>query len=208
MKSLIKTVFVIFVFLVFSCKKRGYLINELRSDNNRKIFNLENTESNYLIYTEDFMDESWSKFHVKVRNNATLDPNGNPTADLVDFSEDISNSRISQVVDNLPEGYYAFSIYLKALKGDIGKFIISVKSRGNKEEWRNRSIKIEDSHWKRVDVRIKLDSVGSIVIYPGNRLVNGSDKSLKRIYMWGAQLEKINSISSELKKYKGVKVIK
>ncbi len=165
-------------------------------------------ESNFLKYTEDFSDESWSKYALEIQNNATLDPNKNPNADLVDFSGNLKESRLSQTIGGLKEGYYAFSIYLRTIEGDSGEFTISAHSKSLVEEWRNTTINLTDSGWKRVDVRVYIKGEGSVTVYAGNNRVKGSANNLKRVYMWGAQLEKIDSREAKLTEYGGNYVLK
>lgn len=208
MKYIIKFSFVFLILCFFHCRERGEIRNEIETSSNRLAFSNEYEHINYLVYTEDFIDQTWDRHKLRVRNNSAIDPNGNLTADLVDFSEDSMTSRLSQTVYNLKEGFYAFSIYLRAIEGQGGQFTISINSLGNKKEWRNTSIMINDKEWKRVDVRVKLDTLANIIVYPSNNLVKGTKENLKQVYMWGAQLEKIDYRDSPIHPYKGINIIK
>ncbi|MEO2050433.1 MAG: hypothetical protein ABGX00_01620 [Allomuricauda sp.] len=165
-------------------------------------------ESNFLRYTEDFSDESWAKVALEIQNNAALDPNGNPNADLVDFASNMKESRLSQTIQGLKEGYYAFSIYLKATEGDSGEFTISAHSKSLVEEWRNATIRLNDSTWERVDVRVYIKGRGSVTVYAGNNRVKKTENNIKRLYMWGAQLEKLSLREDKLSEYGGNYVLK
>lgn len=166
------------------------------------------SECNLLEYTEDFADISWTSIKTSVENNKTLDPNGNPNADLIDMSESTELSRVYQVISDLDDGYYAFSLYIRALQGGFGKYAIGAhfRGQGKARQFRSRLTVINDSTWTRANLVIKVEGKGDLIVYPGYVRIKGSE--MKKAYIWGAQLEKLDSYKSSIKPYKGSFVIK
>lgn len=197
-----KIIFFLFVITIISCKKS----NQEKSDKN--LVAIKDGGYNILKYTEDFGDINWVSSQAMIFNNETLDPNGNPNADLIDISEDVDQSRVYQIISNLDDGYYAFSVHIKALPGKHGKYTIGATFRGvgEKHQFRSHIANINDSVWTRAHVIIKKEGSGNMVVYPGYSKINGSE--IKKAYIWGAQLEKLESYLSDIKPYKGSFVIK
>ncbi len=160
---------------------------------------------NLLSYTEDFFDETWYRNRVSVINNATLDPNGNPNADLIDFSYDPQKSRVYQHIYNLEPGTYSFSIFLKAVGVTKSTHAIGIRFDGNESSWNKKIVQINDSNWTRGEVRIKTRIPGTVTVYPAYALIRGGES--KRIYAWGAQLIKLDTLSSHKPTYCGKDVI-
>lgn len=160
---------------------------------------------NILRYTEDFGDKSWSRKKVNIANNAVLDPNGNPNADLVDISMDRTESRVFQVISDLEEGYYAFSVYAKAVGSDRGTFAIGAEFKGERRYWQKSVRELNNVDWERLEVQVRVQGEGSLMVYPAYALIKGA--TLQRAYLWGAQLERIDSLNSDIQSYRGNDVI-
>ncbi|MGI9547441.1 MAG: phage head spike fiber domain-containing protein [Flavobacteriaceae bacterium] len=160
---------------------------------------------NLLSYTEDFFDETWYRNSVKVINNATLDPNGSPNADLIDFSSDSLESRLYQRRFDLEPGTYSFSIFLKAAEEVSSTHAIGINFEGEENSWNKSIVKINDSTWTRGEVRIKTNKAGSIAVYPAYALIKGGQAN--RVFAWGAQLNEMKNISPAPPSYCGKNVI-
>ncbi|UOY08830.1 hypothetical protein L0P88_09805 [Muricauda sp. SCSIO 64092] len=162
------------------------------------------TSINLLEYTEDFSDMVWTREDVIVEDNCVESPEIRPSADLIDLTKN-KKSRIYQMIPELDQGYYVFSIYIKAIRGQEGTFPITAFSKGKNGEYNNKLVKINSQVWTRAIVRVSQDSMGDIVVYPGNGMVKGA--TLKKAYIWGAQLERLDSLTENPKPYSGRNII-
>ncbi|MEC3906306.1 hypothetical protein VOI54_04710 [Tamlana sp. 2201CG12-4] len=164
----------------------------------------EANQINLLHYTEDFSDMSWTKEYVIVKDNKAISPKKRPSADLIDLTNK-ADSRIYQMVPTLSEGSYAFTVYLKAFEGESGLFPITAFCKGKNGKYVNALVDINSENWTRATIKVSQDSVGDILVYPGNLRVK--DYTLTKAYVWGGQLEKLNTILDTPKPYVGNDII-
>ena len=161
---------------------------------------------NLLSYTEDFSDQTWQRNKAVVIENVIESPLERKSADLLDLSKDGDQARIAQLIPNLENGTYAFSIYLKALPGNNGNHGIAIYAKDEKGGFISHTVEVNDSEWKRAVVMVVKESFGDIIIYPGNKLLEGSQ--LDKIFIWGAQLEKLDiDDKKNIKPYRGKNII-
>ena len=59
--------------------------------------------------------------------------------------------------------------------------------------------------WERLEVQVRVQGEGSLMVYPAYALIKGA--TLQRAYLWGAQLERIDSLNSDIQSYRGNDVI-
>ena len=190
MKHQLPYIISIVFFIVSSCKNdKKDVVNDKK----------EVYVKNYLEYTEDFSDQTWSKTKVIIKENLIQSPKKTLSADLLDLSIDSTQSRLAQIAVGLKKGFYTFSIYVKALPGQNGKHAIAAFSKGQNGVFKSVLASITDKEWTRVEVNISQDSSGDIIVYPGNMQIEGN--KLNKVYIWGAQLEKKENSNTPIKPY-------
>lgn len=138
-------------------------------------------EENLLTYSQDFTQGAWSKFAGYVVANASIAPDGNPTAAV--FSATGATGSVRQPYTYLTNVDYTFSIWLRRRTGTG-----NVRISANYNQTAGLPVSI-DSTWKRfTNTLTNTQSVGAPWVQ--------CDTSGDEIEVWGAQLEQRSSATA------------
>jgi hypothetical protein len=75
---------------------------------------IQRTPYNLAVYSEQFENANWNKYQSTINTNATVDPNGNLTADKIVSSATTSEHYVLQNINATGGTVYSTSVYLKA----------------------------------------------------------------------------------------------
>lgn len=154
---------------------------------------------NLLTYSEEFNQSIWGTGGGFSRTaNATTAPDGNPTADLIDITNEIGggDANLQQDISALPDGTACvFSFYIKSFPG-LGNQTLYAKM-GRNSTTSSYSFTITED-WQRISIVDTGQTIGATKQFFGIAagLVAGDTA---KFYIWGAQLEKSAKVSPYLK---------
>lgn len=145
---------------------------------------------NLLTYSEQMDNAIWFAVAGSVAPDATTDPLGGTTADVLSFTA-ASFPRLEQRAIISNGGSYTMSAYAKLISGSLATAQLQI--------WDNTSSSVKCSanltlttNWQRYSCTVTV-TVGD-VMYPRATMVNGSGQT-GSISVWGAQLESDSVLS-------------
>ena len=145
---------------------------------------MERASTNLLTYSEDLTQ--WSKFSSGgttpvISSNVGISPNGELTADKIEFFNDgVGLVTRNVTVDDAEQ--HSLSIWMK---GEIGGEVIEIHFRNNASQGSGSQSYILTTDW----VRYKLEDLTPLQASAGLQIRNASTTEGKTIFVWGGQVE-------------------
>jgi len=147
---------------------------------------IEGESTNLALYSEQFDNGAWAKTgSATVTANATSAPDGNATADRIDFTAD--NETVAQFLSNSTVSNFTFSLWVKSPSTDRD-FELTIRNTPTTSN-RTDLIFTATSDWKRFDVSFL--SLSENIACEIRSKAGNLD-----IDVWGAQLEQQSAASS------------
>jgi hypothetical protein len=145
---------------------------------------LEKQSTNYVKYSEDFMQSDWLKSGATITANSIISPDGTQNATRVQFS---AGSRyLYQSITGVPAGSVTISCYIKGA---------SVQNIGFSDGNANPNQITLTTEWQRYTFTFTYSS-GGIGIQFDNYFGVMPNQESKDFYIWGAQLEQSSYATS------------
>lgn len=173
----------------------------------------ENKNKNLLSFNEEFNRESWFTNNISVVTNAVLSPEKTKTAEALveENSFESGSHNISTELDLVEDVEYTFSVY--ARPGTADRLVMRLGEIENRAYFNladgsiskfkgivNAGLEEISNSWVRCWITVKGDSKALLIIGMLDATLTYNYKgSKKELYVWGAQVERANKMSSYVK---------